>query len=135
METLLQDIRYGLRMLRKSPAFTTVAMTTLALGMGANTTIFSMVNSFLLRPLPVPDPGQITALSQVEKDGANNSAFSIAEYRDVRNQTREVFSNLLAYQFGMDGLNAYGRTDRILTNYVSGNFFSTLGIKPALGRF
>jgi len=135
METLLQDIRYGLRMLRKSPGFTAIAVFTLALGIGANTTIFSMVNSFLLRPLPVPDPGQITALSQVEKDGSNNSAFSIAEYRDVRNQTADVFSNLLAYQFGMDGLNAYGRTDRILTNYVSGNFFSTLGIKPALGRF
>jgi predicted permease len=135
METLLQDIRYGLRMLRKSPGFTAIAVFTLALGIGANTTIFSMVNSFLLRPLPVPDPGQITALSQVEKDGTNNSAFSVAEYRDVRNQTPDVFSNLLAYQFGMDGLNAYGRTDRILTNYVSGNFFSTLGIKPALGRF
>jgi predicted permease len=135
METLLLDIRYGLRMLRKSPGFTAIAVFTLALGIGANTTIFSMVNSFLLRPLPVPDPGQITALSQVEKDGTNNSAFSVAEYRDVRNQTPDVFSNLLAYQFGMDGLNAYGRTDRILTNYVSGNFFSTLGIKPALGRF
>jgi len=135
METLLQDIRYGLRMLRKSPGFTAIAVITLALGIGANTTIFSMVNSFLLRPLPVQDPEQITALSQVGKDGANNSVFSIAEYRDLRNQSREVFSNLLAYQFGMDGLNAYGKTDRILTNYVSGNFFSMLGIKPALGRF
>ena len=135
METLLQDIRYGLRMLRKSPGFTATAVITLALGIGANTTIFSMVNSFLLRPLPVEDPDQITALSQIEKDGINNSVFSIAEYRDLRNQTPEVFSNLLAYQFGMDGLNAYGKTDRILTNYVSGNFFSMLGIKPAVGRF
>jgi len=135
METLLQDIRYGLRMLRKSPGFTAIAVITLALGIGANTTIFSMVDSFLLRPLPVQNPGQITVLSQVAKDGANNSVFSVAEYRDLRNQTPEVFSNLLAYQLGMDGLNAYGKTDRILTNYVSGNFFSMLGIQPALGRF
>ena len=135
METLLQDIRYGLRMLRRSPAFTAIAVITLALGIGANTTIFSMVDSFLLRPLPVPDPGQITALTQFQKDGTRNDYFSFADYRDLRAQTSEVFSNLLAYKFGMDGLNSNGKTDRVLTNYVSGNFFSTLGIKPALGRF
>ena len=135
METLLQDIRYGLRMLRRSPAFTAIAVITLALGIGANTTIFSVVDSFLLRPLPVPDPGQITALTQFQKDGTRNDYFSFADYRDLRAQTSEVFSNLLAYKFGMDGLNSHGKTDRVLTNYVSGNFFSTLGIKPALGRF
>jgi predicted permease len=135
METLLQDIGYGLRMLRRSPAFTAIAVITLALGIGANTTIFSMVDSFLLRPLPVPDPGQITVLSQFAKDGTRNDVFSVADYRDLRAQTSPVFSNLFAYQFGMDGLNAHGKTDRVLTNYVSGNFFSALGIKPALGRF
>ncbi|HYA24425.1 MAG TPA: ABC transporter permease [Terriglobales bacterium] len=134
METLLQDIRYGLRMLRKSPAFTVVAVITLALGIGANTTIFSMVNSFLLRPLPVQDPGQITTLTEMQKDGTNNNTFSVPEYRDIRNQADDVFSNLLAYQFGMDGLAANGKTDRILSNYVSGNYFSTLGLKPTLGR-
>jgi len=134
METLLQDIRYGLRMLRKSPAFTTVAMTTLALGIGANTTIFSMVNSFLLRPLPVHDPGRITTLTEVQKGGTNNNVFSVPEYRDIRNQTDDVLSDLLGYQFGMDGLTADGKTDRILSNYVSGNYFSTLGLKPTLGR-
>ena len=134
METLLQDIRYGLRMLRKSPAFTTVAVITLALGIGANTTIFSMVNSFLLRPLPVEDPGRITTLTEMQKDGNNNNSFPVAEYRDIRNQTGDVFSSLLGYQFGMDGLTANGKTDRILSNYVSGNYFSTLGLKPTLGR-
>ena len=134
METLLQDIRYGLRMLRNSPAFTAVAVITLALGIGANTTIFSMVNSFLLRPLPVQDPGQITTLTEMQKDGTNNNTFSVPEYRDIRNQADDVFSNLLAYQFGMDGLAANGKTDRILSNYVSGNYFSTLGLKPTLGR-
>jgi predicted permease len=134
METLLQDIRYGLRMLRRSPAFTVVAMITLALGIGANTTIFSMVNSFLLRPLPVQDPGRITTLTEMQKDGSNNNVFSVPEYRDIRNQTDDVFSGLLSYQFGMDGLAANGKTDRILSNYVSGNYFSVLGLKPTLGR-
>ena len=134
MEVLLQDIRYGLRMLRKSPAFTAVAVITLALGIGANTTIFSMVNSFLLRPLPVQDPGQITTLTEIQKNGTTNNVFSVPEYRDIRAQAGDVFSNLLAYQFGMDGLAANGKTDRILSNYVSGNYFPTLGLKPTLGR-
>jgi len=134
METLLQDVRYGLRMLRKSPAFTTIAVITLALGIGANTTIFSMVNSFLLRPLPVQDPGQITTLTEMQKNGNTNNVFSVSEYRDIRSQTGDVFSSLMAYQFGMDGLSADGKTDRILSNYVSGNYFSTLGLKPTLGR-
>ena len=134
METFFQDVRYGLRMLRKSPAFTAIAVITLALGIGANTTIFSMVNSFLLRPLPVQDPGQITTLTMVQKAGATNNVFSVPEYRDVRSQSNNIFSDLLAYQFGMDGLNADGKTDRILSNYVSGNYFSMLGIKPTLGR-
>jgi len=134
MESLLQDIRYGSRMLRRSPAFTTVAIVTLALGIGANTTIFSMVNSFLLRPLPVHDPGRIITLTEMQKDGTNNNVFSVPEYRDIRNQTDDVFSGLLGYQFGMDGLTVNGKTDRILSNYVSGNYFSTLGLKPTLGR-
>ena len=139
METLLQDIRYGFRMLKKSPAFTVVAVITLALGIGANTTIFSMVDSFLLRPLPVQDAGQLTVLSQtvsqVRKNDTNIPIFSIAEYRDLRNQMSGIFSGLLAYQYGMDGLSANGKTDRVMTNFVSGNFFSVLGLKPALGRF
>jgi len=134
METFLQDIRYGLRVLRKSPAFAAIAVITLALGIGANTTIFSMVDSFLLRPLPVRDPGQITTITEMQKDGTNNNFFSVPDYRDIRNQTTDVFSNLLGYQFGMDGLNANGRTDRILSNYVSGNYFSMLGLQPTLGR-
>jgi len=135
MDSFLQDVRYGIRQLRKSPGLTAVAVITLALGIGANTTIFSMVDSFFFRPLPVQDPGQIAVLSQIQKNNPNIPVFSIAEYRDVRSQTSELFSGLLAYQFGMDGLNVNGKTDRVLTNFVSGNFFSVLGIRPALGRF
>src|SRR5579872_3268322 len=135
METIVQDIRYGLRQLRKSPGFTAVAVITVALGIGANTTIFSIVNSFLLRPLPVPDANQITMLAAQRKNAPAFPVFSIADYRDLRSQTGDVFSGLFTYQFGMDGMTVNGKTDRILTNYVGGNFFSALGVKPAAGRF
>jgi putative ABC transport system permease protein len=135
METLLQDIRYGARTLMKNPGFMIVAVITLALGIGANTAIFSMVDAFLLRPLPVAEPAQITVLAFQQKQGNFLTQFSIADYRDIQNQTKEVFSDVIAYQFGLDGLSVDGKADRIMTNYVSGNYFSALGLKPALGRF
>jgi predicted permease len=135
METLLQDIRYGARMLMKNPGFMIVAVITLALGIGANTAIFSMVDAFLLRPLPVADPAQINVLAFQQKHGNFQTQFSIADYRDIQNQTTEVFADVFAYQFGLDGLSVDGKADRVMTNYVSGNYFSALGIKPALGRF
>ncbi|MGD0427095.1 MAG: ABC transporter permease [Candidatus Acidiferrales bacterium] len=135
METLLQDIRYGARMLMKNPGFMIVAVITLALGIGANTAIFSMVDAFLLRPLPVADPEQITVLASQQKQGNFVTQFSVADYRDIQNQTSSVFSDVFAYQFGLDGLSVDGKADRIMTNYVSGNYFSALGLKPALGRF
>src|SRR5277367_4512966 len=135
METLRQDIRYGARMLMKNPGFMIVAVITLALGIGANTAIFSMVDSFLLRPLPVQDPAQITVLAYQLNQGNFQTQFSIADFRDVRAQSTEVFSDVFAYQFGLDGISVDGKADRIMTNYVSGNYFSALGIKPALGRF
>ncbi len=135
MSSLLQDLRYGLRMLAKNPGFTAVAVLTLALGIGANTAIFSVVDSFLLRPLPVKDPGQITILDSPKKQGFALPLFSIPDYRDLREQTTSVFSGMFSYMSRFDGLSVNGKAERIRTNYVSGNFFSTLGIKPALGRF
>ena len=135
METLLQDIRYGARMLLKNPGFMVVAVITLALGIGVNTAIFSMVDAFLLRPLPVANPAQITVLAFQQQHGNFVTQFSIADYRDIQNQTKEVFSDVFAYQFGLDGLSVDGKADRVMTNYVSGNYFSALGLKPALGRF
>src|SRR5277367_2539066 len=134
METLLQDIRYGARMLLKNPGFLIVAVITLALGIGANTAIFSMVDAFLLRPLPVANPAQITVLAYQQQHGRFQTQFSLADYRDIQNQTTEVFSDVLAYQFGLDGLSVDGKADRVMTNYVTGNYFSALGLKPALGR-
>jgi predicted permease len=135
METVLQDIRYGVRMLAKNPGFMIVSIITLALGIGVNTAIFSMVDAFLLRPLPINDPSQIAVLGYQQLHQNIQTQFSVADYRDIRNQTSGVFSEVFAYVFGMDGLSVDGKADRIMTNYVSGNYFSALGIKPALGRF
>lgn len=134
MEAMIQDIKYAIRMLAKNPGFTIVGALTLALGIGANTAIFSMVNSFLLRPMPVHNPQQISVLARQQKDGQLQTQFSIPDYRDIRSETSGVFSDLFAYQFGMDGLSVNGKPDRIMTNYVSGNFFSGLGVQPVLGR-
>jgi predicted permease len=134
LHDFVQDVRFGLRMLRKSPGFTVVAVLTLALGIGANTAIFGVVDSFLLRPLPVADPLQITILDSPQKQGFALPLFSIPDYRDLRDQTTDVFSGVFGYVSGFDGLSVNGKAERIRTCYVSENFFSTLGIKPALGR-
>ena len=135
METLIQDIRYGVRMLTRNPGFMIVAIITLALGIGANTVIFSMVDGILLRPLPVQDPAQMTVLAYQQQKGNIQTQFSVADFRDIRNQSSEVFSDVIGYQLGLDGLSVDGKADRIVTDYVSGNFFPALGIKPELGRF
>jgi putative ABC transport system permease protein len=133
MQSLLQDLRYGLRMLAKNPGFTIVAVLTLALGIGANTAIFSVVNALFLRGLPVENADQLVALAfqQAKKDLP--PLFSYPDLKDVGEQASgnmEVF----AYRFGMDGLSDGGHADRLITNYVTGNYFTALGIKPALGR-
>ncbi|MGH9747205.1 MAG: ABC transporter permease [Candidatus Acidiferrales bacterium] len=135
MRTLLEDLRYAARMLLKNPGITAVAVLTLALGVGANTAIFSMVDWIMLRPLPVKDPQQLTVLAfQQGQAGFAQNTFSVAEYRDMRSQLDKPFSDVLAYQIGMDGLSENGRPDRVVTTYVSGNFFSGLGLQPAVGR-
>ena len=134
MNNLIQDMRYGLRMLAKSPGFTVAAILTLALGIGANATIFSMVNTLLLRPLPVNDPGQIQDLFPQQKNDTPLVQFSIPNFRDIRSQSTGVYSDVIAHTYGIDGLAVNGKSDRVVTEYVSGNFFSMFGLKPALGR-
>jgi putative ABC transport system permease protein len=135
MDTLMQDIRYGIRMLLRNPGFLITAVLTLALGIGANTAIFSVVNGLLLRPLAVQDPAQLTVLAFQQQKGNIRTQFSQPAYHDIRSQSSPVFSEVFAYQISLDGLSVDGKADRILTNYVSGNFFSGLGIKPQAGRF
>ncbi|HEV2289556.1 MAG TPA: ABC transporter permease [Candidatus Acidoferrales bacterium] len=136
LHDLAQDLRYGLRMLRKSPGFTAIAVLTLALGIGANTAIFSMVDSLLLRPLPVRDPGQLAVLAFRQGQGQLNDQFSLPDLRDIRDQSKETLSDVLGYMpIGIDGLSHNGEAEPISTTYVTSNYFSMLGIQPYLGRF
>ena len=131
---LLQDIRYALRGFRRAPGFTAVAIISLGLGIGVNTTLFSLVNMLILRPLPVKDPGQLVTFSSQQKGSFPMPVFSYPDYRDIREQTAGTLSGILAYCDGLDGLSADGHADRVITHYVTGNYFTLLGIKPALGR-
>ena len=135
-DALIQDVRFGLRMLRKSPGFTFVAVLTIALGIGANTAIFSMVDWLILRPLPVKDPGQLAYLVVQRSDGGYENGFSYPNLVDIRKESASVFSSLAGVEpFQMDGMSVDGNNTPIWTNYVTGDFFELLGIRPALGRF
>jgi len=134
MGTLWQDLRYGARMLLKKPGFTLVAVITLSLGIGANSAIFSLVNTALLRPLPVDRPEQIVTFNKViEKTGRSFPTFSYPDYRDLRDRN-DVFAGLSAYRFIVASLSHDGTNERVWGYLVTGNYFDQLGIKPALGR-
>lgn len=134
MDTLLQDIRYAARGLRKAPGFTAVATITLMLGIGVNTTIFSIVNTILLRPLPVEDPGRIVAVYGTKTNGpGSHDSSSYLDYRDLREQT-ETLSGLVAYTNFFANLVLDGRSEIIVGEIVSDNYFEVLGVQPALGR-
>jgi predicted permease len=132
-DDLLRDLRYSLRMLARDPGFAIVVILTLALGVGVNTAFFSVANFIVLRPLPVRDPGQLVVLATREKDTSEIRDLSYADFLDYRKQS-SMFSDMLAYRLGFDGLAAENRADRIISSYVTGNYFSLLGIQPAIGR-
>src|SRR6185437_11613977 len=135
LETLVQDIRYALRMLRKSPGFAAVAVLTLALGIGANTAIFSLVDWLILRPLPISQPSRVVFVEKQFRNGGSGTQFSYPDFRRIQQQTTGIFESVgAARMFVMDGLSVDGQSAPMWANYVDGNFFSMLGIKPALGR-
>jgi len=135
MGLLLQDLRFAFRQLRNSPSFAVTAVLTLALGIGANTAIFSMVNSFLLKPLPVENPQQIATLTYTQNHGSLQRPFSSPEFKAIRAQSRNSFSEIFAVGAGLDGFATAGQQpERIITAYVSGDFFPALGVHPAAGR-
>ena len=133
IESLLQDLRFGLRMLRKSPGFTTVAVLTLALGIGTNTAIFSMANAFLFRPLPVKNADRLMVVAARTSQYDPPIPLSYAAFLDYQRQT-SVFAEMTGYALDLDGLGTQGHADRIVMCYVPGNFFTMLGLRPALGR-
>lgn len=133
MRTIWQDLRYGFRMLWKSPGFTAVAVLSLALGIGANSAIFSLVNTVLLRPLPAAQPEQLVAVYGTLHNGADDTLFSYLNYKDYRDRN-EVFTGLIAYRFAPVSLSHNGNNQRLWGYLVSGNYFAVLGIKAVLGR-
>ncbi len=133
MSTLWQDVRLGLRVLGKSPSFTLAIALTLGLGIGANAAVFSIINTLLLRPLPVADPTNLYVVSVTHQDNEQPHQVSWADYVDYRDKAG-VFSDLAAYEIGFAGLSADNRADRITVTHVTGNFFSMLGVRPAVGR-
>lgn len=133
MDTLFQDIRFGVRMLLKNPTVTLVAVLTLALGIGANTAIFSTVNGLFLRPLPVANADRLVVIGGQLRGSDSATQLSYLEYQDLRSQT-EGFSDLVAWNLNLVGLSFNNNSDTAVVSYVSDNYFSGLGLKPAAGR-
>ena len=130
IEALVQDVRYSLRVLRKSPGFATVAVLTLALGIGANAVVFGILNALVLRPLSVPHPDSLYAVQQPSGWGYQ----SYPDYVDLRDRNRS-FDGLAAYNIISAGLDTGKNPTRTWLYEVSGNYFDVLGIQPYLGRF
>jgi putative ABC transport system permease protein len=135
METLLRDIRYGTRSLLKRPGFTAIALIALALGIGANTAIFSLVNAVLLRPLPFADPDRLVWVFGNIRNGGNRASVSPLDFLDYRQQntTFEEFAAQFSFPIALN-LTGNGEPERLSAAAVTGNYFQALGTKAALGR-
>jgi len=132
IENLLQDLRYGARSLRKNPGFTAVVVLTLALGIGANTALFSVVNGVLLNPLPYPQPDQLVTLHQ-SKPNFETGAIPYPNFRDWQKENRTFSAMAISRAFGFN-LIGIGEAERVRARLITADFFSVLGVKPALGR-
>ena len=142
-ENLIQDLSYGLRLMKRSPGLTSVALLSLALGIGANTTIFSLLNALMLRSLPVEDPQHLVLFGHGRWVGSTDTLpnkswdlFSYQFYRQISRET-EVFSGIAAVnsiEFATHGSVTGADLEKISADLVSGSYFSVLGVKPVLGR-
>jgi len=137
METILQDIRYGLRVLLRRPVFTIVAVATLALGIGANAAIFSVVDAVLLRPLPYPEPDRLVAIwetnSQPEREPNVRNEVAMGNFRDWRTQ-QTSFADIAALTYSSLNLTGVAEPERIQGALVTTNLFSVIGVQPVMGR-
>jgi len=131
VETCWQDLRFAVRMLSKSPGFTTVAVLTLALGIGANTAIFSLVNGVLLRPLPYHNPNRLTMIWEKSRDGSRENV-GYATYLDWKSQNKS-FEEIAIYSSWQPVLQV-GEPEQLSGLRVTSNYFRTLGIHPEIGR-
>src|SRR5688572_6012940 len=130
---MFKDIQYGVRMLLKNPGVTLVAVITLALGIGANAAIFSGVNAFLMRPLPVTRPNEVIRLMEVAGDGEVNDEFSYPDFLDYREQSSS-FAGLAAEDMVPAAIDTENQNDVIWGQVVSANYFDVVQIQPVLGR-
>ncbi len=136
LDTALRDLKYTFRMLARTPGFTAVAVLTLALGIGANTAIFTLLDQVLLRLLPVKDPQQLVLLTMRGRHYGSNwggNAISHPMFRDFRDHN-EVFSDMFCRFPNSASLSFGQQSERVSVELVSGTYFSTLGVVPALGR-
>jgi predicted permease len=133
MAGVLDDLRFELRGLAKSRGFTVVAVLSLALGMGANTTIFTLINGIFLRPLPVAEPARVAALFTLDQKNPGYLTCSYPNYKDIRD-LNQVFSGFLLYSTIPLTITGRGEPQPIAGQLVSGNYFSLLGVGPVLGR-
>src|SRR6202030_2247707 len=131
LDTFMQDVRIALRMLRKSPGFTGVAVATLALAIGANAVVFSVLNALILRPLNVP---KAESLYQIQHGNEASGYESYPDYLDLRDRNRS-FDGLAAFDVAAAGIDTGKEPVRAWVDLTSGNYFDVLGIQPYLGRF
>jgi predicted permease len=131
LETLWQDVRYALRQLLRSPAFSLTALLTLTMAIGANVIVFGVLNAVLLNPLPVPQPGQVYSF---QGHNANSFSFSWPDYQDIRDRNR-AFSGIALIRLTRVGLGFGDQATPVWGYEVSNNYFETLGVQPSLGRF
>jgi len=140
MRNLFEDLRYAVRLLRKAPAFTMLAVLTLAIGIGANTAIYTLLDQALLRSLPVKEPSRLVVFRFSGDDtgstharGDSNVVFSYPMYRDLRDRN-SVFSGMIATSWAQVGVQWHNQPDLADAELVSGNYFDVLGLQPTLGR-
>lgn len=129
---MLHDIRYAVRILSKAPGFTIIAIVTLALGIGANTALFSVVDGVLLNPLPYTQPDRIVAVYTHTRT-FNHSSISYPNFLDWVRENRS-FSGLAAFREDDMNITGVGEPERLRTEMISANFFAVLGVKPVVGR-
>jgi predicted permease len=134
LETLLQDVRYGLRTMRRSPVFAAVAVLSLGLGLGANTAIFTLLNAVLWRRLPVERPEQLVQIETIETGTGRGRGVPSALLRGLQ-EHGDVFAGVVASIPDGLALRFEGRTERVVGEVVTANYFSVLGVRPFLGRY